>query len=147
MLTGDTKEIQIGFWVLLKFFTKTPQTSCPSGELKVFCEQTKRTGQAVRMHRPPWPFDALIRIQPLSVPDVVYIYNDAMNLIESTVVTLSIGQAILSIYCSPRSDAAERGVLSGSTLFATHQEVQNTLESSKMFFLHCFIFLKYLNFR
>ena len=42
------------------------------------------------------------------------------------------GQASLSKQCRPRSDAAERGVWSGSTHFAIHTAILNTLIGSKM---------------
>ena len=38
----------------------------------------------------------------------------------------------LSKQCRPRSDAAERGVWSGSRLFATHSAILHTLTGSKM---------------
>ena len=42
------------------------------------------------------------------------------------------GQTVLSKQCRPRSDAAERGVWSGSTLFATHPAILHTFTGSKM---------------
>ena len=41
-------------------------------------------------------------------------------------------QTGLSKQCSPRSDAAERGVWSGSTLIATHPAILHTLTGTKM---------------
>ena len=38
----------------------------------------------------------------------------------------------LSKQCRPRSDAAKRGVWSGSTLFATHAAISQTLTGSKI---------------
>ena len=45
------------------------------------------------------------------------------------------GQTDLSKQCRHRSDAAERGVWSGSTLFATHSAILQTLTVSKMHLL------------
>ena len=45
------------------------------------------------------------------------------------------GKTCLSKQCRPWSDAAECGVWSGSTLFATHPEILNTFISCKMDFL------------
>ena len=42
------------------------------------------------------------------------------------------GQTVYGKQCRPRSDAAERGVRSGSILFATHPSVFDTFSGSKM---------------
>ena len=42
------------------------------------------------------------------------------------------GQTGLSKQCRPRSDATERGVWSGSTLFAIHPAIMHTFSGSKM---------------
>ena len=46
-----------------------------------------------------------------------------------------VGQTGLRKQCRPRSDAAERGVWSGSTLFATQPAILHTFTGSKMDFL------------
>ena len=58
--------------------------------------------------------------------------SEWFDLIKLPYLLYVLGQAGLIKQCRPRSDAATRGVRSGSTLFATHTAILHTFAGSKM---------------